>query len=91
MDSSGFNTFCVKNAGNICIQNMITYDNMQTERNTYEKYARYGIDVSKYMTGLDEKTLKYGLEDIRVIVSLTSYPHRFQQPDFLKCLRSLVE
>lgn len=91
IDTAGFNTYCVKEAKNICIQDMLTYCSRQTERNAFEKYVRYGINVNDYISGLDKDKLKFNISDIRVVVSLTSYPHRFQNPDFLKCLKSLVE
>ena len=53
----------------------------------HDKYIGRGIDVNKY--NLTYKEFKDS--SLQVIVSLTSYPHRFKNPDFILCLKSLIE
>lgn len=38
----------------------------------------------------NDKGLKILSKKLDVVVSLTSYPHRFTNPEFIRCLRSLV-
>ena len=39
MEADGFDTYCVSKKSNICIQDMISYSNRQSERTINEKYS----------------------------------------------------
>ena len=75
-DDDYIKTFCTTEQNNICVQNLLTYGNRQGTRSFTEKYNQ--IDSQNY-------------NFTQLIVSLTSYPHRFSRYDFIDCLKSLVQ